>query len=352
MTAPAPRPVFDGHNDALLKLHRAAAEPEGPRPTTLFAEGGPGHVDLPKLRAGGMMAGLYAVFVPSPDLALDLDGPGATDVPLPPELPRTPSLAAAVEQAGLLHALDRAGHLRLCRTAAEAEAARESGVPGAFLHMEGAEAIDAEFRALEVFAAAGLVSLGPVWSRPNGFAHGVPFRFPADPDTGPGLTDLGRALVRECDARRILVDLSHLNARGVDDVAAEIDGPLVATHSNAHALCPHARNLTDRQLDMIRERDGMVGVNLATAFLRDDGRMGPLDTLEPVVRQFGYLAERLGETRVGLGSDFDGARVPAPIGDAAGLPALADALHAAFGPETAERLLWSNWMELIRRRRG
>lgn len=348
---PLPDPVFDGHNDALLKLWRAEAE--GADPLRLFAEGCGGHIDAPRLRAGKMAAGFYAVFCPSPGETGNMDGPEGYDLPLPPPLAREGALRVAVEQAGILRALDRAGLLRLCRSAGEAEAARAEGVPAAFLHLEGAEAIDPEFRALEVLEGAGLVSLGPVWSRPNAFGHGVPFRFPSGPDTGPGLTDLGRALMRECAARRIMVDTSHLTEAGFMDVAAETEGPLVATHSNAHALVPHARNLTDRQLDMIRERDGMVGVNLATAFLREDGRMAAFEGLEPVIRQFAHLVERLGEDRVGLGSDFDGAQVPAAIGDAGGLPALAAALRAAqFGEALVGKLLWGNWMRVVAAVRG
>ena len=75
------------------------------------------------------------------------------------------------------------------------------------------------------------------------------------PDTGPGLTDAGKALVRACNQLGILVDLSHLNEKGFWDVARISDAPLVATHSNAHVLCPLPRNLTDSQLDAIMESD-------------------------------------------------------------------------------------------------
>jgi membrane dipeptidase len=344
----APDPVFDGHNDCLLKLWRAERADPSARAEALFAGDAGGHIDAARLRAGNMAAGFYAMFVPSSDFQMAMDGPDGYDVPLPPEIPQAEALAVVVEQAGILAGLDRAGLLRQCRTPEEAEAARAEGVPAAFLHLEGAEAIDPGFRTLDTLQAAGLVSLGPVWSRPTAFGHGVPFRFPSGPDTGPGLTDLGRELVRQCDERRIMLDLSHITEAGFDDVAALSDRPLVATHSNAHALVPHARNLTDRQLDAIRERDGMVGLNLATAFLREDGRMDDIDTLEPVVRQFSYLVERLGEDRVGLGSDFDGAHVPAPIGDAGGLPALAAALREAqFGEALVAKLLWGNWMRTL-----
>ena len=145
------------------------------------------------------------------------------------------------------------------------------------MHMEGAEAIGPDLDALYLFYDMGLRSLGPVWSRPTVFGHGVPFKFPGDPDTGPGLTDAGKDLVRLCNALGIMIDLSHMNQAGFEDVARLSTAPLVATHSNVHALCASPRNLTDRQLDQIRESGGMVGLNFAVGFLREDG-MGSSDT--------------------------------------------------------------------------
>jgi membrane dipeptidase len=136
----------------------------------------------------------------------------------------------------------------------------EDGLLAPVMHIEGAEAIDPNFEVLDVLYEAGLRSLGPVWSRSNAFGHGVPFLCPSSPDTGPGLTDLGKELIEACNRLGILIDLSHLNERGFWDVAAISNAPLVATHSNAHALSPHSRNLTDKQLTAIGETGGMVGV--------------------------------------------------------------------------------------------
>src|SRR5690606_18759327 len=112
----------------------------------------------------------------------------------------------------------------------------------------------------------------------------------------------------------------HLNEKGFRDVAAISDAPLVASHSNVHAICEHARNLTDWQLGAIRDSGGLVGLNFATGFLRPDGRMNADTGLDVMVRHIDALLEALGEEGVGLGSDFDGALIPAAIGDVSGLP--------------------------------
>ncbi|MDA4808079.1 membrane dipeptidase, partial [Enterobacter hormaechei] len=143
--------------------------------------------------------------------------------------------------------------------------------------------------ALYVLHQAGLRTLGPVWSRSNIFAHGVPFRFPSSPDIGPGLTDYGKQLIRTCNELRIMVDLSHMNEQGFWDIAAISDAPLVASHSNVHALCTHSRNLTDRQLDAIRDTGGLVGLNFGVLFLRQDGVRNPDTDLSELVRHVDYI---------------------------------------------------------------
>jgi membrane dipeptidase len=241
------------------------------------------------------------------------------------------------------------GALQVVRTADELEGCLRNGIVAAILHFEGAENLGPTPRALETYYEAGLRSLGIVWSRPNAYAEGVPFRFPSSPDTGSGLTGAGRKLVRECNRLGVLIDLSHLNERGFWEVAELSEAPLVATHSNAHALCPASRNLTDRQLDAIRDSDGMVGVNFAVGFLRGDGGESEDTPLETVVGQIDYLLERTGIDRVGFGSDFDGAKVPEEIGDVSGLPNVLAALRAAgYDEASLSKLAHENWVRVLR----
>jgi membrane dipeptidase len=221
------------------------------------------------------------------------------------------------------------------------------------MHLEGAEAIDPGLEALDLWHAAGLRSLGPVWSRPNAFAHGVPFAFPASPDTGPGLTEAGRALVRRCADLGIAVDLSHLNEAGFWDVARIDAAPLIASHSGAHALCAASRNLTDRQIDAIGASGGLVGIVFAVPFLRADGRDDADTPLATIVAHVRHVAERIGVAHVALGSDFDGATIPAELGDVAGLPRLLDGLRAAgFSEEELRAIAWDNWRRTLERAWG
>jgi membrane dipeptidase len=264
----------------------------------------------------------------------------------------TAAQAAVYGMVSLLLRIEREsqGRVRVCRNVDDIRRSFADDVLASVLHIEGAEAIDPDFELLDVLHEAGLRSLGPVWSRPNAFGHGVPFLCPSSPDTGPGLTALGKELVGACNRLKILIDLSHLNEKGFWDVAETSNAPLVATHSNAHALSPHSRNLTDEQLAAIRGTGGMVGVNFATSFLRAEGRADADTPTELVIDHLEYMLERVGEDGVGFGSDFDGARVPAGIGNAAGLQHLVEIMRARdYGERLIAKVCSGNWLRVLER---
>ena len=340
--------IFDGHNDVLLRLWRAG-DHDGK--TFLEPQDTTGHLDHPRAVAGGFAGGLFATFVPPGGRGRDEEKPIDGSRPDIPPVDQPTALAISLEQAAILSRMARLRPdlLRQCRTVAEIEATMTHGAMACALHMEGADAIDPGLGALEILYNAGLRSLGLVWSRQNAFAYGVPFRFPSTPDIGPGLTDAGRRLVRRCNELGILLDLSHLNGAGFREVAGLSDAPLVATHSNAHALSPSSRNLTNEQLAAIRASGGVVGLNYATFFLREDGRREDVE-LEAAVRHLDHLVEHLGEGGVALGSDFDGAPPPSAIGDAAGLPNLVAAMRSAgWDDALVQRVCTDNWLDVLRR---
>jgi membrane dipeptidase len=344
-----PIPFFDGHNDAVHKIREYLGEAG----IDFLAPNTTGHLDLPRARAGGLFGGFFALWVPAEhptenDLTLTETAYSVRLAePLDPAYARR-SIAAQLAALRCLTARSN-GAIRIVTTASEIEQARQDGAFAILLHIEGAEAIGPDLAELEALYKQGLRSLGPVWSRPNIFGHGVPFAFPSSPDTGPGLTPIGFDLIRACNRLGVLIDLSHLNERGFWDVARTSTAPLVATHTCVHALCPSARNLTDRQLDAIRASDGLVGLNLCVNDLRPDARRNADTGIDTVVRHFTYLVDRLGIDRVALGSDFDGAAIPAAIGDASGLPNLIAALRAhGFDEPSLNKIAHENWLRVLR----
>ena len=343
-------PIFDGHNDFLQRV--VAAGEGGAR---LWLEGdGTGHLDLPRMQEGGMVGGFFAIWVPTPAALDDLAAVQAMEnppfaLPLPAEIPADAALPHAFAQAAALKMLERTGTLDVATDIAGLRASIAAGRVAAIMHMEGAEAV-ADSEGLHLWHAMGLRSLGPVWSRPTRHAEGVPFAFPASPDQGGGLTESGKQLVRDCNALGILLDLSHLNEAGFNDIAALSDAPLVASHSNAHALCPSSRNLTDRQLRQIAESRGLVGLNFASSFLRRDGKRLPLEDLEEMLRHLDHLLEILGDDGVALGSDFDGALMPRDLPDAAALPRLITAMEAhGYGEALIRKIASENWIGVLER---
>ncbi len=361
-------PVFDGHNDTLLSLLTTGRD--------FFSESEIGHIDLPRARKGGLVGGFFAVFVPDPTgkepahnkpeldgiLGDNLDGVELMN-------DNGPTLAYAqlfahAEVAALHRILNGNGkpyaskpkqandkpqeQISLVRTTHDLQSRIESNEFSTILHFEGAEMIDTSFYALESFYQAGLRSLGIVWSRSNVFAHGVPFSFPASPDTGPGLTDAGKALVTACNDLGVMLDVSHLNEAGFWDLVATTTKPVVATHSNAHALCPSTRNLTDKQLAAIRESDGIVGVNFNVPFLRPDGGRESNMPLDVMADHVDYLVEKLGIDRVALGSDFDGALMPDDLSDASKLPNLIALLRKrGYDDASLRKIGYQNWIRVL-----
>jgi membrane dipeptidase len=315
--------IVDGHNDLVLRRWLG----EEPR-----------HIDLDTARDAGFAGGFFALFVPGPRQSEPTSIPYA--LPLAEPLERGEARRVAEELATTLESLG----VTIARGVDDFRRDRVTAI----MHLEGADPLDPDLSDLDAWYERGLRSVGIVWSRGNAFADGVPFRFPSSPDTGPGLTAAGRSLVRACNRLGILVDLSHLNAAGFRDVAAMSEAPLVATHSNAHALCPASRNLTDAQLETIAASGGIVGVNFAVTFLREDGRLEPETPLSEIVRHVDYLVERIGVDHVGFGSDFEGAVVPTELGGAAGFPKLVDALRErGYDEDALERITHANWLRVL-----
>ncbi|MGB1253801.1 MAG: dipeptidase [Candidatus Promineifilaceae bacterium] len=353
--------ILDGHNDTVLRFY--AEERLGLPRHSFFERNTIGHIDLPRAREGGLGGGFFAIYTPNEfkPPAKDSSGfPGMGDddeseqahyaIPLPPMIEQATSLKVTLAMFKRLLQWEAAsnGQIRIVRTLAELRHCFANGIFAIIVHIEGAESIDADLDALYVMYEAGLRSLGPVWSRPTIFGDGVPFAFPADPDTGNGLTDAGKRLVKACNELGILIDMSHLNLKGFWDVAALSDAPLVCTHSGAHAMANSPRNLLDAQLDAIKESNGVVGIVYHTGFLRADGRAYLETSVTEIVRHAAYIAERIGIDHVALGSDFDGAMMPNDLIDVTGQPRILQAFREhGFSEADIVQVAHANWMRVL-----
>ncbi len=338
--------IFDGHNDSLMVLHGTER--------SFLERSDTGHFDLVRAVEGNFAGGLFAIFVPPPGKTPQ-DGVFSTTLPSKggSEVEEIPGYYAQWLTDNCLAKYRRleeaaGGRIRLVTSYEQLVRQFDEDVISVVLHFEGAEAINPDLSNLEHYYAQGLRSLGLVWSRPNAFGHGVDFAFPGSPDTGPGLTTAGFALVRACNQLGIAIDLSHLNEQGFWDVAKTSTAPLIASHSCMHRLCPTSRNLTDRQLAAIKESNGIVGINFAPAFLRADGKLSADTPIAEIIRHLCYGIKQMGINHVALGSDFDGVLLPKEIGSVAGFPRIVELLaEQGFDRESLMKIAYGNWLRVL-----
>ncbi|HLI51646.1 MAG TPA: dipeptidase [Thermomicrobiaceae bacterium] len=318
-SSPNAVPIIDGHTDYLLSLLHSGR--------SFVEETDQGHVDLPRAKRGNIGAMLSAVFLPND------------------ELPRN-ALIGTLRMVDLLKrtVAESNGAMRQVYSYQDLVDCLDSGVFGAVLHYEGAEAIDPEFAVLRLSYELGLRSLGFTWSRPNIFAEGV-----GPENHGHGLTGLGKELVRQCNQMGILIDVSHLNEPGFWDVIETSEKPFVASHSNVKAICGHERNLTDRQIKALAEKGGLMGLNYAVSFLVEGAKSGADVSLHQMVDHIEYVVNLVGIDYIALGSDYDGAGVPDGVKDASYDMNLVEALaERGFDDGQIAKICRDNWLRVFK----
>lgn len=162
------------------------------------------------------------------------------------------------------------------------------------LSIEGAAPIINDINNLYAFHSLGVRAMTLTWNHRNFLADGI--------DEPYGLTVFGKEVIQEMVKLRMIVDVSHLNVAGFEDVAKTITAPFIASHSNARAVFEHPRNLYDEQIKEIINRKGFIGINLYSMFLGNEN-----DNLKnKMIEHIEHILKLGGEDVVGFGADFDG----------------------------------------------
>jgi membrane dipeptidase len=316
-------PAIDLHADTLMWSRWIGYDLHARHVPPLWRAAFGGHVDLPRMREGGMGAQFF----------------GLVSLPL---AHRMRGLAGVIHEQ--IDALDqqiarKPSALRLVRTADEIEACRREGAIGALLGIEGAHALEGDLGQVEVFARRGVRYLGLLHFSAN--EAGFP-AFGRGRRDDEGLTPWGFDLVRRCEANGVLVDLSHINRRGFLDACSVATRPPIVSHTGVLGAFEHWRNIDDAQLRAVADRGGVVGVIFCPRYVGGED-------IDAVVRHLMHIVRVVGEDTPALGSDWDGFIVPTRhLGDPRGLPLLTDALLAAGMPErTIGKILRGNVLRVL-----
>ena len=171
---------------------------------------------------------------------------------------------------------------------------------------------------------------------------------PTIANTKTGLTEFGRALVKEMNNLGIVIDVSHLSDKGFYDVIKLSKRPIVASHSNARAVCGHVRNLTDNMLYNLAKNGGVTGINYAKQFMDNDEALGR-NTIECALRHIKYIKKKIGIDHIALGSDFDGIDPDIEISEASKIHFLIAALEKnGFSTDEIEKITHKNALRIFK----
>ncbi len=320
--------VVDTHCDTLMKvvnswnpymrrIHNIDNEID-------LSQDNPGlHLDIPKMKKGGLNLQFFAVYIE-------------------PQYKPSGSLARALQGFDAFYQmLERNPELVKVTSYQDALKAKETNSPAALLAIEGGEALEGSLSSLGMMYKLGLRSLGLTWNQRNRIAEGV-----GDCVSGGGLTVFGRELIAEMNKLGIIVDVSHLSEPGYWDVIKYSTKPIIASHSNARAVCDHPRNLTDEQIIALAENGGVMGMNFCKPFVKSGEEVNLDDLLDHV----DHIITLVGPDHIGLGSDFDGiTSAPKELTDVTTIPLITQGLiDRGYDDETIEKFLGKNYLRLLK----
>jgi membrane dipeptidase len=311
--------VIDSHCDTILKVL-------GSRGEYSLGELHPTeHVDIPRLQQGGVDVQFFAAYI------------GAEYKP-------DRAVKRTLQLLDCLHREIEANQdtLRLILKASDIDSLKSHQHIGVLISIEGGEALEGELAALRIYHRLGVRAVGLTWNERNQIAEGV-----GECRSGGGLTDFGVSVVAEMNRLGMIVDVSHISEPGFYDVLEVSKHPIIASHSNARAVCGHVRNLADRQIRALAANGGVMGMNFAPEFLVEHGEAH----LDDVMMHIDHIVNLLGNSKhVGLGGDLDGiSRTPRGLEDVTKYPALTEALlRRGYSEEALLDILGLNHLRVIR----
>ena len=328
-----------------------------------------GHVDIPRMREGGLDALFFSIWVPS-------------QITGPPAVKRALDLIDSVREAVRTHPND----LMLANTAADIRRAAAEHKIAALMGMEGGHIIDDDLAVLRVYAALGVRYLTLTHFLNNNWADSS-----TDKPAHNGLTAFGKDVVRELNRLGMIVDISHVSDKTFYDVLEVTKAPVMASHSSSRAISNHPRNMTDDMMRALAKNGGVVMINYAAAFLSEEFRVAsekksgnivaamaamskkcggneactimenerieheammkgalPKAMWDKIVEHIDHAVKVAGVDHVGLGSDFDGATMPIGMEDVSKLPKITDALlKKSYSEPDIEKILGGNILRVM-----
>ena len=328
-----------------------------------------GHVDIPRMREGGLDALFFSIWVPS-------------QITGPPAVKRALDLIDSVREAVRTHPHD----LMLANTAADIRRAAAEHKIAALMGMEGGHIIDDDLAVLRVYAALGVRYLTLTHFLNNNWADSS-----TDKPAHNGLTAFGKDVVRELNRLGVIVDVSHISDKTFYDVLEVTKAPVMASHSSSRAISNHPRNMTDDMMRALAKNGGVVMINYAAAFLSEEFRVAsekksgnivaamaamskkcggneactimenerieheammkgalPKAMWDKIVEHIDHAVKVAGVDHVGLGSDFDGATMPIGMEDVSKLSKITDALlKKTYSEPDIEKILGGNILRVM-----
>ncbi|HXT24704.1 MAG TPA: dipeptidase [Candidatus Eisenbacteria bacterium] len=328
-----------------------------------------GHIDIPRMREGGMNAIFFSIWID-----------GRTMGP--------PAVQKALDQIDAVHENVRRNSKEMvfCRTAGDIRKAHAQGKIAALIGVEGGHMIGNDIRVVRIFG-----DLGVRYMTLSHFYNDEWADSSTDKPVHNGLTDYGKAIVREMNRQGIMVDISHVSDKTFYDALEVSKSPLIASHSSCRALCNHPRDMTDDMIKALAAKGGVIQINYEKSFIDQaykeasdklsGGVVAVFDQLkkqcgddeeclgkkmtemekqataegklphvmwERIIDHIDHVVKLVGADHVGLGSDFDGANMPEGMDDCTHLPKITDALmRKGYSEEDIQKILGGNILRVM-----